>query len=829
MAYLRCRFTGNLSVEQAETLNFNETGTYTPFPGSSNAKLLKITDLLFDPEDGSTPFTFHGVGYGTCHGVAFLSSAVDETNADAVADSNSSTVTDILLPKEASTVADPISFVTSPSHPVYKVKTTGGGCEYTLYSNFNSVSGSLRFYDDHTLQITLSNYNNGLSAYYRLGYTFISTGHTDEGGNRYYSGMILGGKLASVNPNVLTQSNIDQMWSTPPTILNNFYFKTNSSNYGITNLIYSTEDGEFTYSNGTTVGTYYADGRYNRIELELLELFAGSVNGGDVVWDSNSTNVNSIQTNNVINDGVYLIRSKVNVILKGRSSASSSTLTTIPQETYLADNYFILHVDNGNLTLDVYGPEENANSLTENYPGGIYTASEKKITFDDEYENRYYHKDDFVLVKTIDLGTAELERVADTSILSYFLYRQTTPTSQTPSQTQLYVSGTTATKVYNGDATASNSQITCGTIVDGSGNTVNVSLNPVVDTNTNQGHYRNSSNTADQINVGECKLPVSYEFVNSGDADDYILPASELVSATITPLQIVMSDGGSPSDKIYDGTSNASVTINKRFVFGFGDDSDYLDVYPSGTFVDANNNAVSSVGDHDVYCTYSVGYASGYSSSNTSALPSNYTPPAPRLLEDSATISKRQLTVSGTVASNKTYDGNSTASISEVNKGTLGNVVSGDVVSISSVTGLFDDKNVGTSKTVTLTYTITGASATNYNSPTSATTTANITEKQLSVTGTTIYDKAEYDGSVDAVVNETGSLSGVISGDDVDFSVVSASFDSKDVAISNGVVQSKSVQVTYSLSGDDASNYSVSSSTCSATIYPRLVSISVLG
>ncbi|MFX7709204.1 YDG domain-containing protein, partial [Acinetobacter baumannii] len=58
----------------------------------------------------------------------------------------------------------------------------------------------------------------------------------------------------------------------------------------------------------------------------------------------------------------------------------------------------------------------------------------------------------------------------------------------------------------------------------------------------------------------------------------------------------------------------------------------------------------------------------------------------------SAQIAKREITVSGITASGKTYDGNTDATIS--NAGTLNNVVSGEVLGLSTV-GTFESKHAG--------------------------------------------------------------------------------------------------------------------------------------
>jgi autotransporter-associated beta strand protein len=64
------------------------------------------------------------------------------------------------------------------------------------------------------------------------------------------------------------------------------------------------------------------------------------------------------------------------------------------------------------------------------------------------------------------------------------------------------------------------------------------------------------------------------------------------------------------------------------------------------------------------------------------------------------TVNTKALTIGGITASNKTYNGNTTATI-DASAATFTGLVDGDAVTVSA-TGTFDNKNVGTNKTVTL-------------------------------------------------------------------------------------------------------------------------------
>ena len=102
----------------------------------------------------------------------------------------------------------------------------------------------------------------------------------------------------------------------------------------------------------------------------------------------------------------------------------------------------------------------------------------------------------------------------------------------------------------------------------------------------------------------------------------------------------------------------------------------------------------------------------------------------------SCTIGKKAVTVSGITASDKTYDGNTTATIVTTNA-SFAEIISGDALTVTT-TGTFNNKNVGDGKTVTFgTLTLGGTSVGNYklaSSGNQATTTANITRKGVTVT-----------------------------------------------------------------------------------------------
>ena len=123
----------------------------------------------------------------------------------------------------------------------------------------------------------------------------------------------------------------------------------------------------------------------------------------------------------------------------------------------------------------------------------------------------------------------------------------------------------------------------------------------------------------------------------------------------------------------------------------------------------------------------------------------NYTITQPTTTAD---ITPKNLTVAGITASNRPYDGTTTATLNTASAALVG-VVAGDTATVTLNTagavGTFANKNVGNGKTVTVAgITLSGAAAGNYTlASTLATTTAAITAVTLTPTvtaATKIYD-----------------------------------------------------------------------------------------
>ncbi len=182
------------------------------------------------------------------------------------------------------------------------------------------------------------------------------------------------------------------------------------------------------------------------------------------------------------------------------------------------------------------------------------------------------------------------------------------------------------------------------------------------------------------------------------------------------------------------------------------------------------------------------------------------------------TVNQKELTVSGITADDKTYDGNTGATI-HTGSAAFEGVVGSDNVTLNTgaAAGAFAAKNVDTGITVLISgLTLNGAAAGNY-FLTAPTASASITARDLTVTATGI--EKVYDGTTVATVTLGTDALG---GDNVTALYGSASF--ADANAGNG----KAVSVSgISITGSDAGNYSLLSTTTStvANITPKALTV----
>jgi len=124
-------------------------------------------------------------------------------------------------------------------------------------------------------------------------------------------------------------------------------------------------------------------------------------------------------------------------------------------------------------------------------------------------------------------------------------------------------------------------------------------------------------------------------------------------------------------------------------------------------------------------------------------------------------VTAKVLTITGLTASNKTYDGLTTVSVTGTPA--YSGLVNSESFSVTgSVTFAFGTASVGNSKSITNTGTYT-APSTNY-TVTQPTLTANITTAPLTITGITANNKV-FDGTTAATLSGTAAYSGLVNGE----------------------------------------------------------------
>jgi hypothetical protein len=284
--------------------------------------------------------------------------------------------------------------------------------------------------------------------------------------------------------------------------------------------------------------------------------------------------------------------------------------------------------------------------------------------------------------------------------------------------------------------------------------------------------------------------------ISGTDAGNYTFNTSTTTTGDITPRALAI--GATGVNKIYDGTTTATVTLADNRVSG-----DVLtDSYASASFSDKNVGVAKPVSVTGISIS---GADAGNYTFNTSA-------------STTADITQRALTITATGVS-RTYDGttNATVTLSD-------NRVGGDVFTDSYTSASFTDKNAGTGKTINVIgISISGADAGNYSFNTTATTTADVTP--ATVTGSFTAANKVYDGTVAASIS-TRSLGGIIAPDVVTLAGGSPTFADKNVGAGKTVTGTG-----FTLGGADASNYALALTTLTTTadITPRALLVNATG
>ncbi len=302
--------------------------------------------------------------------------------------------------------------------------------------------------------------------------------------------------------------------------------------------------------------------------------------------------------------------------------------------------------------------------------------------------------------------------------------------------------------------------------------------------------------------VGNSKAVSCTGLTLSGtSASNYTLSTTSVSGGSANITKKTITPTASCSNKTYDGGTTASCTLGATGLVG----SETVSITGSCAFSDKN------VGTSKTVTCSSLAIASGTYSENYTLSATSKTA--------TANITQKPLTISVGTCTNREYLGHTTVSC-DINES--GIVAYGDeyvVVDPVYVEGICNasDKNVGTGKSVTCTnFTLDGLAASNYTvsvTSISKNNAVNITPRTIQASSLTLTaNNKTYDGTTTATCSVAIASSAIISGDTVTASTGSCTFADKNVGTEKTVTGS-----SISLSGTDAGNYTLASTSKTTT------------
>ncbi|ADY52957.1 Ig family protein [Pseudopedobacter saltans DSM 12145] len=270
--------------------------------------------------------------------------------------------------------------------------------------------------------------------------------------------------------------------------------------------------------------------------------------------------------------------------------------------------------------------------------------------------------------------------------------------------------------------------------------------------------------------------------LSGDDAGNYTYNITANTTAEITARTLMVTATG--NSKIYNGNSIATVNLSTNKLTA----DDVIAVYTNAVFDNKNAgidkavtvNGISIVGND----------ATNYTANTTASAVAN--------------ITAKTLTVTAT-GNNKIYDGTTVATVN-LNTDKL----AADNLTVNYTTATFNNKNVGTGKTVSVSgISISGDDAINYVPNTTTVTTAAITVKSLTIIAD---NKEKFEGENNPGL--TASYNGFVPGEDKTVLTVQPNLST--TATANSLMGSYIISV----SGASAQNYSISYQSGILTVKP---------
>ena len=518
----------------------------------------------------------------------------------------------------------------------------------------------------------------------------------------------------------------------------------------------------------STIGTATAD-----IGRAVLAITASGVNK---TYDGTTDATTTFADNRIGTDDLTVSADTISFTDKNADtgkqiSISGIKVTGTDALNYLWDATGLASADITKATLNV-----TATAANKTYDGttGVSTSlSDNRIGADDlVVTSRSALSDKNAgLGKTVNVDTIN---VTGADARNYF-WNDTASATADIAKANLQIDATATSKTYDGSATAQ-TKLTDNRI---SGDSLTIAAL--------------SSSFSDK-NAGLNKaVTVSGLSVTGADAGNYAWSSAATTTADISKANLVVS--ASAQSRVYDATVLATTTLTDNRV-----GADNLVIASSGSaFSDKNAGASKTV-------TVSGITVTGADAKNYSWAESAFA---------TADISKANLAVTAS-ASNKVYDGSSAATTT-LSDSRLG----ADKLTLSKTGSTFSDKNAGTAKTVTVSgITAIGDDAKNYVWDGIATTTANISKAQLTVS--VGAGSKDYDSTNTATVFLSDNR---ITGDSLDLGHGEATFADKNAGVGK-TVSVKDISVT----GTDSDNYVWNKSgTAKADIGKAILSITATG
>ncbi len=299
--------------------------------------------------------------------------------------------------------------------------------------------------------------------------------------------------------------------------------------------------------------------------------------------------------------------------------------------------------------------------------------------------------------------------------------------------------------------------------------------------------------------IGTGKIVSIFGLTLAGtNASNYTLTSPITTTASIMARSLIITAKG--VNKIYDSTTNATITLTDNHVAG----DTVTDSYTTAAFTNKNVGTAITINVSGLAIA-------GNDSTNYFLTATNTTA--------AANITKFTLAISGVTANNKIYDATTTATLNFSNAA-LVTVFTGDTVTLNTAAakGVFASKAVGTNKTVAVSgLTLGGVSSNNY-ALTQPTTTANITPRTLVITAKGV--NKIYDCTTNTTVTLTDNRA---TGDTVTDSYTTAAFTNKNVA-TNILINVSGLAVA----GNDSGNYNLSATNTTATANITTAALSVV-